>query len=197
MACFERGAHDHVDVVHGLGRETRPVPFPGLEEVGVEAVEVLGVQGPDGEVADGGGDVVVDHPPIPMRRRRSEMMDALREARVVHEAGHGRSRACAVAHQVGPSGEVRGDRFGVVAGVAGKVPAAAFLAGGRIETVVGDDVEAVLFGHDVSHHAASSLPMSVDDFGANPKIIRPCRLRRIGGAGGRRGMLRRRRERRV
>jgi hypothetical protein len=151
-----------------LGAMPVPFRFPVARR---SALEVLGLQGSDWQVADGGGDVVVDHPPIPMRRGRSEVMDALRHPCVVHEVGHGCSRACAVAHQIGPSGEIRGDRFSVFAGVAGEMPAASFFAGGRIETVVGDDIETVLFGHDVSHHAAFSLATSVDDFGANPKIV--------------------------
>lgn len=44
-----------------------------------------------------------------------------------------------------------GHLFGLVAVVAGGVPASAFLAGERVEAVVCDDVEAVLALDDVSH----------------------------------------------
>jgi hypothetical protein len=41
---FQCGAHDDVDVVHGPGCQAGPVPFSRSEEVGVQAVEVLGSQ---------------------------------------------------------------------------------------------------------------------------------------------------------
>ena len=59
-----------------------------------------------------------------------------------------------------------GDELGVVPVMADGMPSSSFLAGQRVEAVVGDDVEAVLALHDVGH------AICIDDFGANPKIIR-------------------------
>lgn len=56
-----------------------------------------------------------------------------------------------------------GDGFGFVVVASHRVPPTPFLAGERVESVVGDDVEAVLALHDVGHRP------SVDDFDANPK----------------------------
>ncbi len=102
-------------------------------------------------MADGWGDVVVDHPPIPMGGRRSEVLDAFGHPDLAHEAGDRRCRAGADTDLVGPVGEVRSDCFGVLAGVAGQMPAPPFPARGGVDAVVGDDVEAVLFGDDVGH----------------------------------------------
>ncbi len=98
------------------------------------------------------GDVVVDHPPVPMGGRRSEVLDAFGHPDLAHEAGDRRCRAGTRTDLDGSVGEVRCDCFGVLAGIAGQMPASPFPAVGWVDPVVGDDVEAVLFGDDVSHY---------------------------------------------
>jgi hypothetical protein len=67
--------------------------------------------------------------------------------------------------------ELLDESLGVVAVMSGGVPASSLLSGEWVETVVGDDVEAVLALHDVAHLA------SVDDFDTTPKIIATTRSR--------------------
>lgn len=65
----ERGADHDMDVVDGLGCETGAMAPAGGEEVGVEAVEVFGMQRSQRHRSEYRGDVVVDHPLVPVRGR--------------------------------------------------------------------------------------------------------------------------------
>ena len=64
----ERGADDHVDLVHGLGGETGAVTAAGGGELVVEVVEVVGPESTERDVADRRVDVVVDDPRVAVRR---------------------------------------------------------------------------------------------------------------------------------
>jgi hypothetical protein len=70
---IEAGPHDHVDLVDGLGGEAGAVSAAGRGELVVEAVEVVGAKPPERHVADGGVDVVVDHPRVAVRGGRSNV----------------------------------------------------------------------------------------------------------------------------
>ena len=63
--------------------------------------------------------------------------------------------------------ELGGDGLGLLTIGSDRMPAASLASGERVESVIGDDVEAVLALHDVGHRP------SVDDVGANPKIGQP------------------------
>ncbi len=159
----ERVADDEVGLVDGLGGEGLSAATAGCEEMLVEIVEVLGTKAVEGDVADVGAQVVLDHPLVAVGGRRPDVCSLARKPRLGEEETElvGSASGAAVASRVGF--ETTGEELGAVEGVAGGMPAPSLPAVDGVDAVVGDDVEAVLAMHDVGHEPV------IDDEGANPK----------------------------
>lgn len=71
---IQSSSDDHVDVVHRLRRETRPVAPATRREMLVEAVQVIGPQAPQRYVTDRRIDVAVDEPRVSVGGRRPERL---------------------------------------------------------------------------------------------------------------------------
>jgi len=100
-------------------------------EVLVEAVEMVGAEPSQRDLADGGVDVAVDEPRVAVGRGYSDMPALVREpgageklADVCRPAAGGRSPGVLAV-------DAGGDELSVVAVMADRVPASSFLAGER------------------------------------------------------------------
>jgi hypothetical protein len=76
---IERGAHEHVDLEHGLGGEPVTVAAAGGGEAFVQVVEVVGVQPSQRNVPNGRCDVVLDEPGVSVGRGRSNLASLVRQ----------------------------------------------------------------------------------------------------------------------
>ena len=128
---------------------------------------MVGAQAAQGDVADRGADVAVAEPRVPVGGGGAHLAALLREPRVLEEVPDGNRAADLGQCRLGLAVDARSERFGVGAVVAGGVPSPPLLAGEGVESVVGDDVEAVFALNDVGHLG------NIDDFVANPKIMEP------------------------
>ena len=85
----ECGADDHVNLVDGLGCEAGVVAAAAVGEVVVEVVEVVGAEAAQWEMAEGGVDVVVDHPGVAVGGGWSCLLSASGEPGVGEVLGEG------------------------------------------------------------------------------------------------------------
>lgn len=165
------GADDHVNLPDRLRGEPLAVPAAGGGEIGVEGFEVVEAQAAQRDVTEGGEDVAVDEPGVPVGGGGADLPSLARQPRVGEELADGDWTADLRRRHVPLGVEAVCHGVGLGAVAAGGVPSAAFLAGEGVDAVVGDDVEAVLALDDVAHRA------SVYDFDANPKSHLGCRCR--------------------
>ena len=169
---IERGADDHVNLEHGLGRQPITVAAAGRGQLLVQVVEVVGAKPSQRNVPNGRCDVVLDEPGVAVGRGRSNLASLVRQPRRAQEVIEpDRSASCrrgAGTIEVEPCCE----RLGFASVGSNRVPAAPLPAGERVEAVVGHDVEPVVSLDDVAH------PRRLDDVGTNPKIDTIHALRR-------------------
>ena len=145
-----------------MGCEPLAVFAAGRGQLAAEHLEVIESQSTQRDVADGGDDVAVDEPRVPVRSRRPDLATLARHPLFGEELAEGDRTSSLRRWVVAFLVEASGHGFGVGPIVTGGVPSSAFLAGERVGAV-GDDVEAVLALDDVAHRP------SVDDFDDNPK----------------------------
>lgn len=156
LRVVERGANDDVYVIDGLGCEAAGAFAAGGEQLGVEAVEVLGLQRPQRQRPEGGADVAVDHPLVPVRRGGRQSLSSAGHPPFGQVAAKRELVGCDDVLCVFGCFQARFDRIRVGAGVPRGMPSPSFPSGGGVGAVVADDVEAVLALHDVSHHDPST-----------------------------------------
>ena len=115
---IERSADDGVDLEDGLGRAAGAASAAGGGERVVKGVEVIGAQATERDATDGGLDVTVDEPRVPVRGGGTDLAALVRDPGVGQELTErdraGRRCRCGVAFTVEASGEL----FGFVAVVA-------------------------------------------------------------------------------
>jgi hypothetical protein len=148
---IERGAHDHVDLEDGLGCETLAVSPAARCQRLVERVEAVGPQPAQRHVADRWVHVPLDEPRVAVGGRRSHVAPLVRHPRVGQEPAEGDRPALDRARRWVVVVEARRARFGLAPVMPDRMPPTAFLAGERVDAVVGDDIEAVLALNDVGH----------------------------------------------
>jgi len=74
----EGSSDDHVDLEHGLGSQPGTVSPAAGSQLGVEGVEVVDSQPPQGDVSDRRDDVAVDEPGVAVGGGRSHLAPLLR-----------------------------------------------------------------------------------------------------------------------
>lgn len=109
----EGGADGDVDVVDGLGAETSSTGTAVVDQVAVEAIEMLATKRAEGDVADGRDDVVVDDPPVPGGGPGTQLTDAAGHPLFDQEGAQGHLRAGLVPCREMFGGEPSCDGFGV------------------------------------------------------------------------------------
>lgn len=185
---LERGADDHVDLEDRLRRQPGAGATARDCERFVELIEMVGSKTPQRDLADGGVDVALHEPRIPIRGGGSDVPTLLRQPRLSEEgpesdrAAGGRTRSRSL-----PSGvETSGDRLRLGPVVADWMPSPALPAGERVEPLVGDDVEAVL-ALDGVDHGAEALTTSTPTRRAGATDLQAVadRVARRSGAAGR------------
>lgn len=153
---IERRSNDGVDLEDGLGGAAGAVSAAVGGGGVVEGVEVIGAQATQRDLTDGGLDVAVDEPCVPVGGGGANLPWLVWDpgvGEVLAERDRpGRCHRCGVAFAV----EWGSQLFGFGSVVANGVPASAFPSGERVEAVVGDDAEAVLALHYVTHPPSST-----------------------------------------
>ena len=98
-----------------------------------------------------GGDIALDHPPVPVGGRGTDSTLPFRQPRVGQVVAESdRVSATRDRHTVG-FGDARRDCFGISLTRSGRMPSSAFSTGDRVDAVVDDDIETVVTGNDVCH----------------------------------------------
>jgi hypothetical protein len=123
------GSDQDVHFVNGLGRKALAVPTSSGGKLVVEPLEVVDPQAPEGDVTDGGVDVAVDEPRVPIRRGGPDMTTLHRQPGVGEELAELRRPAAGWGGAGVVSLESRSHLLGVVTVDAGRVPPAPFLSG--------------------------------------------------------------------
>ena len=140
-----------------LWRQTGSLPTTGCGQSFVEVVEVIGAKPAQRDVTEYGVEVAIDEPRVPIRGCGSDVSSLVRHPRSGQELANrdrplSRRRA-GDAFAVEPGG----DGFGLGAVMADRDPPATFATGQRVQTVVGDDIEAGLAFNDVGHPSSSTI----------------------------------------
>jgi hypothetical protein len=152
---IERSTQDHVDLYDGLVAEpSRAVGASVVEQVGVQALEVIGTQLPQRDPPDSRDEMEIDDSPVGVPRARPQdhllrRQPALGQIHGNREAGSLMASAPAMS-----SGEIACQRLGDCSVGAGGMSPSAFTTRERVDALVDHDVVPVTLACDVALHDA-------------------------------------------